>query len=38
MSKETVFGKTCITAVKLIADEKTDPEKSMEEGDSSLYA
>ena len=28
MSKETVFGKTCITAVKLIADEKTDPEKA----------
>lgn len=28
MCKETVFGKTCIAAVKLIADEKTDPEKA----------
>lgn len=28
MGKESVFGKTCIAAVKLIVDEKTDPEKA----------
>ncbi len=28
MSKETVLGKTCIAAVKLIVDEKTDPEEA----------